>query len=89
MGEHAVYRIQPTIHVVVLLVSLVQTAVQTSTSVHLAPVLMVVHVLKVMVQQLTVFVLKALMVHDVKLTFHSVRLTHVLTVVHASKDLEL
>ena len=35
-----------------LLVSLVQTAVQTSASVHLAPVLMVVHVLKDMEQKL-------------------------------------
>ena len=52
MEEHAVHRIQPTIHVVVLLVSLVLTAVQTSTSVHLAPVLTVVHALKGMGQRL-------------------------------------
>ena len=72
----------------VLLVSLALTAVQILTSVHLAPVLMVVHASKVMVQQLTVFVLKALMAQDVTLIFHSVRWTHVLMVVLASKDLE-
>ena len=61
MGEHALYRTQPTIHVVVLLVSLVQTAVQISTFAHLAPVSMVGHVWRNMVQQLTVFVPKILL----------------------------
>ena len=88
MGEHALHRTQPTIHVVVLLVLLVQTAVQISTSVHLAPVSMVVRVLRDMGQQLTVFVLKDLLVQDVTLIFHSVKLTLVLMVVHASKDPE-
>ena len=83
------HRVQPTIHVVVPLVSLVQTVVQTSASVHLALVLTVEHVLKDMVQQFTVFVLKDLMAQDVTLIFHSVRLVHVLMVVHALKDLGL
>ena len=61
MGERALHRVQPTIHVVVLLVSLVQTAVQTSTSVHLTPVLMVEHASKGMGQQLAVFVLRDLL----------------------------
>ena len=73
MGERALHRTQPTIHVVVLLVSLVLTAVQTSTSVHLAPALMVGHALKGMGQQLAVFVLKDLLAQDVTLIFHSVR----------------
>ena len=40
------------------LVSLVQTVVWTSTSVHLEPVLAVVHALRGMGQQLLVFVLR-------------------------------
>ena len=87
MGECAVHRIQPTIHVVVLLVSLVQTAAQTSTSVHLVPVLTVGHASKAMGWQLAVFVLKDLMAQDVTLIFHSAGLTCVLMVVHAWKDL--
>ena len=89
MGEHAVHRVQPTIRVVVLLVSLVKTAVQTSTSVHLAPVLTMEHVWRSMVQQLAVFALKDLMAQGVTLIFHSVRLTHALMVAHAMKDLGL
>ena len=88
MGEHALHRTQPTIHVVVLLASLVQTAVQISNSVHLAPVSMVEHALRGMGQQLAVFVLEDLLAQDVTLIFHSVRLKPVLMEVHASKDLE-
>ena len=72
MVEHALHRTQPTIHVVVLLVLLVQTAVQISTSVHLKPVLTVVHVWRNMIQQLTVFVLKDLLAQVATLIFHSV-----------------
>ena len=70
--EHAVHSIQPTPDVFVFLVSLVLTAVQTSTSVHLAPVLMVVHASRGMGQKLAVFVLKDLLAQDVTLIFHSV-----------------
>ena len=49
---------------------------------------MVVHVLKVMVQQLAVFVLKALLAQDAMSIFRFVKLTHVLMVAHALKDLE-
>ena len=55
MGEHALHRTQPTIHVVVLLVSLVLTAVQTSISVHQPLVIMVGHVWRSMVQKLHAF----------------------------------
>ena len=72
MGEHALHRTQPTIHVVVLLVLLVLTAVQTSTFVSQPLVLMAVHASKDMVQQLLVFVLKDLLAQDAKLIFHSV-----------------
>ena len=89
MGEHALHRTQPTIHVVVLLVSLVLTAVQTSTSAHQTPALTVGHALKGIVQQLLVFVLKDLLAQVATLIFHSVRLTHVLMEVHAWKDLGL
>ena len=88
MEEHAVHRIQPTTHVLVLLVSLVQTAVQTSAFVHLASVLMVVCVWRNMVRQLVVFALKDLPAQDVTLIFHSVTLTHASMVGHAMKDLE-
>ena len=88
MEEHAVHRIQPTTHVLALLVSLVPTAVQTSTSVHLASVLMVVRVWRNMVRQLVVFALKDLPAQDVTLIFHSVTLTHASMVAHAMKDLE-
>ena len=74
--------------VTALLVSLVATAVQTSTSVHLASVLMVVRVWRNMVLQLAVFALKDLPAQDVTLIFHSVKLTHASMVVHAMKDLE-
>ena len=88
MEEHAVHRIQPTTHVLVLLVSLVLTAVHTSASVHLASVLMVVRVWRNMVLQLVVFALKDLPAQDVTLIFHSVKLTHASMVAHAMKDLE-
>ena len=88
MEEHAVHRIQPTIHVLALLVSLVQTAAQTSTFVHLVPVLMVVCVWRNMVLQLAVFALKDLLAQDVTLIFHSVTLTDASMVAHAMKDLE-
>ena len=71
-----------------LLVLLLQTAVWTSTSVHLTPALTAEHALKGMGQQLAVFVLKDLLAQDVTLIFNSVRLKPVLMVVHASKDLE-
>ena len=83
------HRVQPTIHVTVLLVSLVQTVVQTSASVQIALALMVVLVPKGMGRKLAVFVLKDLMAQVVMLIFHSVMLTHVLMVVHALKDLGL
>ena len=56
MGERALHRTQPTIHVVVLLVSLVKTAVQISSSVHLAPVLTAEHVWRGMGQRLHAYV---------------------------------
>ena len=88
MEECAVRRVQVTTDVFVLLVLMALTAVQTSTSVHLAPVIMVVHVLKGLEQKRAVFVLKDLVAQDVILIFHSVRLTHAITVAHAMKDLE-
>ena len=88
MEEHVLYKIQPSIHVFALLASLALTAVQTSTSVHLAPALTVVHASKDMVQQLAVFVQKDLMAQVVILIFHSVRWTHVLMVERVMKDLE-
>ena len=72
----------------VLLDSLVQTAVQTSTSAHLVPVSTMECVLKSMVQQLNVFVLRDLMAQDVTLIFHSVRCILALMVAHAMKDPE-
>ena len=72
----------------VLLDSLVHTALQTSTTVHPAPVLMVVYALKGMGQKLAVFVFKDLMAQVVMLIFHSVVLTHVLMAEHVVKDLE-
>ena len=61
MGEHALHRTQPTIHVVVLLVSLECCVKQTLQTVNQPLVIMVGHVWRNMVQQLTVFVLKVLL----------------------------
>ena len=61
MGEHALHRVQQTIHVLVQLVFQVKIAVQTSTFVHLKSASMVVHALKDMGQKLAVFVLKDLL----------------------------
>ena len=51
MEECALHRTQATIHVVVQLVSLVQTATQTSISVHQPLVIMVEHVWRSMGQK--------------------------------------
>ena len=61
MGEHALHRTQPTIHVVVLLVSLDCCVKQTLQTVSQPLVIMVGHVWRNMVQQLTVFVPRILL----------------------------
>ena len=61
MGEHALHRVQQTIHVVVLLVLLECCVKQTLQTVNQPLVIMVGHVWRNMVQQLTVFVLKVLL----------------------------
>ena len=61
MGEHALHRTRPTIHVVVLLVLLECCVKQTLQTVNQPLVIMVGHVWRNMVQQLTVFVLKVLL----------------------------
>ena len=69
MVVRAMKDLEATTLVIALLVSLVQTAVQTSTSVHLAPVLTVVHALKGMGWKHHASVLKILVALTVQPAF--------------------